>query len=100
MVFFMLGLSVAAQRGCWKLFHETPTVQPPAATEAGATEAGATLAGATLAGAVVGVDPLHATATIPTAAANAAIRRLNMRFSSCIAPHIGSTLLLAVTLLV
>jgi hypothetical protein len=24
----MLGRSLAAQRGCWKLFHETPTVQP------------------------------------------------------------------------
>jgi hypothetical protein len=27
-VFWMAGLSWAAQRGCWKLFHETPTVQP------------------------------------------------------------------------
>ena len=27
-VFFMLGSSCAAQRGCWKLFHDTPTVQP------------------------------------------------------------------------
>src|SRR3954447_12290753 len=27
-VCWMFGLSWAAQRGCWKLFHETPTVQP------------------------------------------------------------------------
>src|SRR4029077_15270907 len=27
-VFLMFGLSCAAQRGCWKLFHDTPTVQP------------------------------------------------------------------------
>src|SRR5260221_672201 len=30
-VFWMFGLSCAAQRGCWKLFHDTPTVQAPAA---------------------------------------------------------------------
>ena len=30
-VFWMFGLSWAAQRGCWKLFHETPTVQSGAA---------------------------------------------------------------------
>src|SRR3954471_1355254 len=29
--FFRFGSSWAAQRGCWKLFHETPTTQPPAA---------------------------------------------------------------------
>ena len=29
--FWMFGLSCAAQRGCWKLFHDTPTVQPAAA---------------------------------------------------------------------
>ena len=28
-VFLMFGLSCAAQRGCWKLFHDTPTVQAP-----------------------------------------------------------------------
>ena len=28
MVFFRFGSSWAAQRGCWKLFHDTPTVQP------------------------------------------------------------------------
>ena len=27
-VFWMPGSSCAAQRGCWKLFHDTPTVQP------------------------------------------------------------------------
>jgi hypothetical protein len=27
----MFGLSCAAQRGCWKLFHDTPTTQPAAA---------------------------------------------------------------------
>src|SRR5439155_18202464 len=30
-VCFIFGLSVAPQRGCWKLFQETPTTQPPAA---------------------------------------------------------------------
>src|SRR5439155_5296499 len=30
MVCFIFGLSVAPHRGCWKLFHETPTMQPPA----------------------------------------------------------------------
>ena len=24
--FWIFGLSAAAQRGCWKLFHDTPTV--------------------------------------------------------------------------
>src|SRR5437588_9040444 len=28
MVCFIFGLSVAPHRGCWKLFHETPTMQP------------------------------------------------------------------------
>src|SRR3954454_9128127 len=27
-VCWMFGLSCAAQRGCWKLFHDTPTVHP------------------------------------------------------------------------
>ena len=59
----MFGLSWAAQRGCWKLFHETPTVHPPAdalwgALVAGATVAGATVAGATVAGALVTGDTL------------------------------------------
>jgi hypothetical protein len=35
MVSFMFGWSVAAQRGCWKLFHETPTTQSPAADAPG-----------------------------------------------------------------
>src|SRR6478752_4220502 len=30
---WMFGLSCAAQRGCWKLFHDTPTVQSVAAAE-------------------------------------------------------------------
>ena len=37
-VFWMFGLSCAAQRGCWKLFQETPTVQlaaPPPVDAAG-----------------------------------------------------------------
>src|SRR5258705_8963481 len=29
----MFGLSCAAQRGCWKLFQDTPTVQAPAAAD-------------------------------------------------------------------
>ena len=33
-VFWMFGLSCAAQRGCWKLFHETPTVQSAGAADA------------------------------------------------------------------
>ena len=28
--FWMFGLLVAAQRGCWKLFQDTPTVQSDA----------------------------------------------------------------------
>src|SRR5262245_55289085 len=28
---WIFGLSCAAQRGCWKLFHDTPTVHPAAA---------------------------------------------------------------------
>ena len=37
------GSSCAAQRGCWKLFHDTPTLH--AAAEAGALAAGALAAG-------------------------------------------------------
>ena len=37
------GSSCAAQRGCWKLFQDTPTVH--AAAEAGALAAGALAAG-------------------------------------------------------
>src|SRR5450756_79804 len=62
-VFWMPGSSWAAQRGCWKLFQDTPTTQPAAAdagaADAGATDAGATDAGATDAGAVVTVLPLE-----------------------------------------
>ncbi len=35
-VFWMFGLSCAAQRGCWKLFHDTPTVQPAPMEPSGA----------------------------------------------------------------
>jgi hypothetical protein len=33
MVFCIDGLSAAAHRGCWTLFHETPTVQAFAAPD-------------------------------------------------------------------
>jgi hypothetical protein len=77
MTFFMFGLSVAAQRRCWKLFQETPTVH--AAAEAGA-EAEAVAAWL---GAVVGVapPPPHAAMTIAATATNAATLRFNIRFS-------------------
>jgi hypothetical protein len=35
----MPGLSCAAQRGCWKLFQETPTVQGLVDADAGADAA-------------------------------------------------------------
>ena len=56
-VFWMSGLSCAAQRGCWKLFHDTPTVHAAAlAARAGSAALGAALSGAALAGALD--DPL------------------------------------------
>ncbi|HEY8868017.1 MAG TPA: hypothetical protein VIM30_01345 [Candidatus Limnocylindrales bacterium] len=77
----MLGLSVAAQRGCWKLFQDTPTVHGFAAAEAGAAlaaaEPAAALAGAAEAAPPVDglAAPVHALTTIAAAAANVAIRR-------------------------
>src|SRR5215510_12044942 len=43
-VAWIFGLSCAAQRGCWKLFHDTPTVQPAAAEPPAAAEAAGELA--------------------------------------------------------
>ena len=81
----MFGWSCAAQRGCWKLFHDTPTVQsvaaadPPAlgaASLAAALAAGASLAaGTSLCGAVVAPPDVHADATIARVATSNPIRR-------------------------
>jgi len=74
--FFRFGSSWAAQRGCWKLFHETPTTQPPAAAlpladadalplAAALDDAlGAVLADAAVDGAVVAPPPEHAATRI------------------------------------
>src|SRR5664279_6183895 len=84
----MAGSSHLAQRGSWKLFHETPTLHAVAAADAdalaGAELAGATLAGAELAGAIdaalgLGVaPPEQAVKTIAVAPMSPANRRLNM----------------------
>jgi hypothetical protein len=73
-VSLMPGSSCAAHRGCWKLFHETPTVQ---AAALGATLAGASLAGASLAalGALEAPPPLQAANAIAAVATSAANRR-------------------------
>src|SRR3954447_1590590 len=44
-VCWMFGLSCAAQRGCWKLFHDTPTVHPAPPEPAAAAEPPALAAG-------------------------------------------------------
>src|SRR6478609_10848896 len=44
-VFWMFGLSWAAQRGCWKLFQDTPTVQPAPPDPAAAADPPALAAG-------------------------------------------------------
>jgi hypothetical protein len=77
----MLGRSLAAHRGCWKLFHETPTMHWSAATLA---------AGAL--GAVDSVPPVdalgelaagvHAVSAMAATAVSAATRRKNMDDSS------------------
>src|SRR5215203_2565790 len=77
---FRFGSSCAAQRGCWKLFHETPTVQPappdpPAATLAPALAA--VLAPA-LAPALAPPPLEHAAATTTSAANSDAILRFIM----------------------
>src|SRR5689334_2929984 len=67
----MFGLSCAAQRGCWKLFHDTPTVHAEAAEPLGAA-ADAAVVGAALAPppeVAAGLPPLllvQAAATIAT----------------------------------
>src|SRR4051794_37824571 len=66
MAFCIDGLSAAAQRGCWKLFHDTPTVQPAPPEPAAAADPPALAAG---------LPPLllHAaaiTATAPTSSPN------------------------------
>src|SRR3954451_10611010 len=76
---WMLGRSLAAQRGCWKLFQEPPTMHcPPAAADAVAPLAPA----AWLAGAGVDDVPLHAVARTSAAPSKPAVRRFNMCFSS------------------
>src|SRR5919109_1223520 len=65
----MFGLSVAAQRGCWKLFHDTATVHSVSPPPAGCVPAGAVPAGVW----VAVPPPVQATsprATMPRAAAN------------------------------
>jgi hypothetical protein len=59
-VSFRFGSSCAAQRGCWKLFHDTPTVQSTAAPPSalGADDA------------PVLEHAAKTTATTPTSAAN------------------------------
>jgi hypothetical protein len=83
-VLLMFGWSCAAQRGCWKLFHDTPTVQSPpaAADELALAPAGAELAGAALepVGAVVAPPPvLHAATRIAVTPAIVASFRIPMR---------------------
>jgi hypothetical protein len=72
----MFGLSWAAQRGCWKLFHDTPTVQPAPPDPAAAADPPALAAG---------LPPpllLQAAAMIAITANIGAIRRTNIRYSS------------------
>src|SRR5918993_930543 len=66
-VFFRFGSSCAAQRGCWKLFHDTPTVQPAPADPPAAA----------LAPALAPAPPplVHAAATTTSAANSDAILR-------------------------
>src|SRR5689334_16933448 len=90
-VCWMAGLSCAAQRGCWKLFHDTPTVQPlPAAADeladapalSDAAALADSLAGAWLAalGAVVAVPPPpHAATRIAVTPATVASFLIPMR---------------------
>ncbi|MEP6637873.1 MAG: hypothetical protein ABJC39_00860, partial [Chloroflexota bacterium] len=71
------------QRGCWKLFHDTPTTQPPAAAEAPALAAALVAAlGAAVEATVLGaaLDPplLHAASKNTATVATAANRRSNM----------------------
>src|SRR5215218_724206 len=78
-VSLMFGWSCAAQRGCWKLFQETPTVQsPPAAADELAPALGATLAPPAL-GAEVAAPPPHAATTIVAMPTIAASFRIPMR---------------------
>jgi hypothetical protein len=70
----MFGWSCAAQRGCWKLFHDTPTVHGTAAVDALAPPPP-----------VLGADVAlleHAAMTIAATAINAA----NLRFAICSNP--------------
>src|SRR6478672_3156549 len=81
-VFFIAGLSAAAQRGCWKLFQDTPTTQLPAACDPAADAAAEAAADAGAAdaaadAAVDGLDPLleQAARTIATTARTGPNRR-------------------------
>jgi hypothetical protein len=71
-VCWMFGLSAAAQRGCWKLFQDTPTVQLAAAA----------LAAVLAPGAVVAVLLPQAATKIAVAPNRAAALRRFIRFSS------------------
>ena len=90
-VAFMFGWSCAAQRGCWKLFHDTPTVHAPAAADAlaaGASLTGASLtAGAALSGAVVAPPDEQADATIARVATSNPIRLFTIPDSFLRFPH-------------
>jgi hypothetical protein len=70
----MFGLSLAAQRGCWKLFHETATVQSPEAAWDPPTDAAADAAVDSSAADGAAEDPLpvqaaNTRARVPSAAA-------------------------------
>src|SRR6478672_7875277 len=80
-VFWMFGLSWAAQRGCWKLFQETPTVHP-APPEPAAAALAPPLAAAPLAPALA--PPLLEHAARPIAAT--ATSAPNLRLIMCVCP--------------
>ena len=78
-VFWMFGLSCAAQRGCWKLFQDTPTVHPaplaPPPPPPPPLAAGLAL-------------PEHAPSMMAAPAAITANRRWNMLDSFSSGPHL------------
>jgi hypothetical protein len=69
MAAFNAGSSNVAQRGSWKLFHDTPTTHAAGAGVAGAAVAGAALGAAGLLQAAIAKTTLNK---------NAAIRRMDM----------------------
>src|SRR3954453_1061962 len=84
-VFWMFGLSCAAHRGCWKLFHDTPTVHP-APPEPAAAALAPPLAAAPLAPALAPplAPPLLEHAARPIAAT--ATSAPNLRVIICVCP--------------